>query len=86
MLEQITRAAMRVPGVRATEKLRGRKHGAHWLMEIHVQADATLSLHDAHVLGGMVRTSIRRDVPAVEDVLIHMEPFEGLETEGPEEQ
>ena len=76
MLEQITRAAMAVPGVRATEKLRGRRQGSRWLMEIHVQADPHLSLHDAHILGGMVRTTLRREVPAVEDVLVHMEPYQ----------
>ena len=83
MLEKITQAAMSVSGVRATEKLRGRKHGARWLMEIHVQADPNLSLHDAHVLGGMVRATIRRDVPAVEDVLVHMEPYEAPRPQRP---
>lgn len=75
MLERVTAAAMAVPGVRATEKLRGRKHGPRWLLEIHVQADPALSLHDAHILGGKVKSAIRAAVPAVEQVLVHMEPF-----------
>jgi hypothetical protein len=35
-----------------------------------------MSLHDAHILSGMVKTAIRREVPAVLGVLVHMEPFE----------
>ena len=46
-------------------------------MELHVQANPDLSLHDAHILSGMVKSAIRGAVPAVENVLVHMEPFEG---------
>jgi divalent metal cation (Fe/Co/Zn/Cd) transporter len=42
-----------------------------------VQAEPAMSLHDAHVLSGMVKTAIRREVPEVAGALIHMEPFEG---------
>ncbi len=69
-------AARGVPGVRQTEKLRVRKSGRRFLVEIHVQADGALSLHDAHVLGGTVKTAIRAGVSSVGDVLVHMEPFE----------
>ena len=40
-----------------------------------VQADPALSLRDAHVQSGMVKGAIRRAVPSVSDVLVHMEPF-----------
>ncbi len=76
LLARVTTAAMSVTGVRATEKLRGRKHGPRWLLEIHVQADPALSLHDAHILGGKVKSAIRAAVPAVEQVLVHMEPYD----------
>ena len=49
------------------------------LVDIHVQADPALSLHDAHILSGMVKTAIRQRVPAAMGVLIHMEPFEPTE-------
>jgi divalent metal cation (Fe/Co/Zn/Cd) transporter len=35
-----------------------------------------MSLHDAHVLSGRVKTAIRGAVPEVAGVLIHMEPHE----------
>lgn len=44
---------------------------------IHVQADAKLPLDEAHILSGRVKSAIRAAVPAVQYVLVHMEPFEG---------
>ena len=74
--DHVHTVAMAVPGVRATEKLRGRKSGPRWLLEIHVQADPTLSLRDAHQLGHTVKAAIIEGAPLVGDVLVHMEPFE----------
>jgi divalent metal cation (Fe/Co/Zn/Cd) transporter len=45
-------------------------------VDLHVQADPTLPLHDAHVLSGMVKSAIREAVPEVTGALIHMEPYE----------
>ena len=69
-------AARAVPGVLAIEKLRGRKHGPSYYLDLHVQADPGLPLRDAHVLSGMVKTAIRKELPSVANVLVHMEPFE----------
>jgi cation diffusion facilitator family transporter len=70
-------AARGVVGVLATEKLKIRKSGTRFLLELHVQAEPSLSLHEAHILSGKVKSSIRGAVPRVQDVLVHMEPFEG---------
>lgn len=76
LLDAVSRAALSVPGVLAIEKLRGRKHGRQYFLDIHVQADSGLSLRDAHILSGKVKTAIRAAQPLVENVLVHMEPFE----------
>ncbi|HLG05520.1 MAG TPA: cation diffusion facilitator family transporter [Gemmatimonadales bacterium] len=77
VFRSVEAAARDVPGVLATEKLRIRKSGTRYLLELHVQADPALSLHNAHILSGMVKTAIRAAVPRVGAVLVHMEPFEG---------
>ena len=46
-------------------------------VEIHVQSDPGMSLRDAHVVSGKVKSAVRSAVPAVKNVLVHMEPFEG---------
>lgn len=76
VLARVDKAAHSVEGVLATEKLKMRRAGTSYYVDLHVQADATLSLHDAHILSGMVKSAIRRQVPEVASVLIHMEPFE----------
>jgi divalent metal cation (Fe/Co/Zn/Cd) transporter len=62
--------------VLAVEKLVVRKAGMYYFVDIHVQADPATSLQDAHVISGCVKGAIRRAVPAVAGVLVHMEPFE----------
>lgn len=76
VVDRVRQAATGVDGVRAIEKLAVRKSGMTYRVTIHVQADATLSLHDAHVLGGKVKSAIRETMPQVQNVLVHMEPFE----------
>jgi cation diffusion facilitator family transporter len=76
ILAEIDRAARGVAGVLDTEKLRVRRFGAELMVDLHVQAEPALSLHDAHILSGKVKGAIRAAVPSVRDVLVHMEPFE----------
>jgi cation diffusion facilitator family transporter len=76
LLEQVGAAATAVPGVCCIEKLMARKVGTRYFVDMHVQANPAMSLHEAHLLSGIVKSAIRRAVPQVENVLIHMEPFE----------
>jgi len=71
----VRQAAESVAGVLATEKLAVRKSGLGYRVTVHVQADPTISLDEAHVLGGKVKHAIRQAVPEVQAVLVHMEPY-----------
>jgi cation diffusion facilitator family transporter len=73
---RIGEAALGTPDVQAIEKVRIRKVGLTYQVDLHVQADPGLSLHDAHLLSGRVKGAIRAAVPEVVAVLIHMEPHE----------
>ena len=75
-IARILKAAESVEGVEATEKLRVRKLGANYFVDLHVQADPSLPLIDAHILSGKVKGAIREAVPNVAGVLIHMEPYD----------
>jgi cation diffusion facilitator family transporter len=70
-------AAESVPGVRAVEKLTVRRAGMVYHVDIHIQADPNMSLHDAHDLSGAVKAAIRRAEKRVQGVLVHMEPYRG---------
>ena len=71
----IRRAAESVPGVLAVEKLAVRRSGLALHASIHIQADPQMSLEAAHRLGGRVKAAMRREVPTLNDVLVHMEPY-----------
>jgi cation diffusion facilitator family transporter len=76
VLASIRMAAESVDGVCATEKLAARKSGLHYRVTIHVQAAPSLTLHEAHILGGKVKGAIRAALPNVQSVLVHMEPYD----------
>ena len=60
----------------AVEKLSARKAGLVYYVDIHVQANPSMTLHDSHELSGAVKSAIRSQVPNVRGVLVHMEPYE----------
>jgi divalent metal cation (Fe/Co/Zn/Cd) transporter len=76
LVDQIAQAGASVQGVRAIEKLMVRRLGVDFFVDLHVQADPTLTLREAHILSGQVKGAIRSTVPGVSRVLIHMEPYE----------
>jgi cation diffusion facilitator family transporter len=76
-LDRIRLASLAVPDVKAVEKLKVRRAGTGFYVDLHVQADPAISLDAAHIISGKVKSAIRASVPRVNGVLIHMEPFNG---------
>jgi cation diffusion facilitator family transporter len=76
LLERISAAATATPDVRYIEKLKVRKVGFGYYVDLHVQAEPMMTLREAHILSGRVKSAIRNAVPEVAGVLIHMEPHE----------
>jgi cation diffusion facilitator family transporter len=71
----IRNAAEAVPGVLAVEKLHARRTGLAYRVTIHVQAEPSTPLDEAHALGHRVTDAIRAAIPEVEAVVVHMEPY-----------
>lgn len=80
LLETIRLAALAVPDVQHVEKLKVRRAGTNFYVDIHVQADPAMTLDAAHIISGKVKSAIRATVPRVHGVLIHMEPYNGRRT------
>jgi cation diffusion facilitator family transporter len=74
--ERIKEIASAVPDVRAVEKVIVRRAGTDYFVDLHVHAEPTMSLRDAHIVSGKVKSAIRGALPNVRGVLVHMEPFE----------
>lgn len=73
---RIREIASAVDDVRAVEKVIVRRAGTDYFADLHVHADPAMSLRDAHVVSGKVKSAIRTRLPNVRGVLVHMEPSE----------
>lgn len=74
LLEDVRAVAVSVDGVRGVEKCFGRKTGLQYHMDLHLEVDGWITVDAGHQIAAAVRDRIRQDVPAVSDVLVHVEP------------
>lgn len=73
---QIRSASAKVEGVLEVEKLRVRKSGLEFFIEIHVQVDGSLTVNEGHRIGHDVKDRLLAEMPRVRDVHVHIEPWD----------
>lgn len=81
LLEVVRREARLVPGVMDVEKLRIRKTGLEYLVDIHVEVDPEETVRAGHAIAHAVKDRIIRQVTTVRDVLVHIEPSDAVSAE-----
>jgi cation diffusion facilitator family transporter len=74
LIGQIRRAAQDTPGVVAVEKCFARKTGLQYHVDIHLEVDPGITVARGHEIATEARVRICRQIPAVADVLVHIEP------------
>ena len=74
VVDRIRRIAEAVPGVERVEKCLVRKAGYHYFVEMHVEVDPQMTVQRSHDIAHDVKDKIREALPAVSDVLVHIEP------------
>ena len=79
---KIRELAGRVPGVRQVEKCLVRKMGYHLFVDMHVEVDPQMTVQAAHAIAHRVKAEVRRELPAVYDVLVHIEPVKEQKVNG----
>jgi cation diffusion facilitator family transporter len=79
----VVRVAMLVPGVHGIDRVRARKTGLQYHVDLHVEVDPTLTVAASHAIGGHVRATLREDLPWVADVIVHIEPSKLTSTASP---
>lgn len=75
IFEKVRCAARSVDGVCDTEKIRIQQYGPDAHIDIDVEVDPALSVEAAHTISQHVRTKIQIAMPAVQDVIVHIEPY-----------
>ena len=71
---EILRVARSVAGVQGIDKVFARKTGLQYHIDLHIEVDPTLTVAASHAIGGHVRATLKRELPWVADVLVHVEP------------
>jgi cation diffusion facilitator family transporter len=72
---QIRELAANVNGVARVEKCFVRKAGHLFFVEMHVEVDPQMTVLRSHEIAHDVKDKIREAMPAVSDVLVHIEPL-----------
>lgn len=74
LIPRIAEVASAVEGVQLVEKVQARKSGRMFFVDMHLHVDADLSVGVAHSISHDVKARVLEAIPAVADVLIHIEP------------
>ena len=75
MIDQIRQIAATTPGVDRVEKCFVRKVGYQYFVDMHVEVDPQMTVLRSHEIAHDVKDKIRDAIPAVSDVLVHIEPL-----------
>ncbi len=74
--EEAKRIAEGREGVVCVEKVYARKSGRGYHLDMHLHVDPEVSVKVAHAIAGAAKAEIKRKLPRVMDVLVHVEPAE----------
>ena len=75
VIDQIRQIAAATPGVDRVEKCIVRKVGYQYFVDMHVEVDPQMTVLRSHKIAHDVKDKIRDAIPAVSDVLVHIEPL-----------
>ena len=70
----IRKVALTVEGVVATEKCFIRKSGMKYHVDLHALVSATITVEHGHEIAHRLKDTLRKDIPQLGHVLIHIEP------------
>jgi cation diffusion facilitator family transporter len=73
-VKKISGIVMKVAGVRACHKIRTRGRPDDICIDLHVQVDSAMPMKEAHAICYAIEDAIKRGIPEVSDVLVHVEP------------
>jgi cation diffusion facilitator family transporter len=74
VIEHIKKIAATIPGVERVEKCFVRKMGYHLYADMHVEVNPEMTVVRSHEIAHAVKDKVRAQIPAVSDVLVHIEP------------
>lgn len=74
--EEIRTCSLTVVGIEGTEKCFIRKAGMQYHVELHASVNASITVREGHELAHQLKDTLRKEIPQLGHVLIHIEPKE----------
>ncbi len=74
LIEDIRRVSAGVEGILGTEKCFIRKAGMKYHVDLHAIVTASITVREGHDLAHVLKDTLRREIPELGHVLIHVEP------------
>lgn len=74
LIQEIRSEALKVDGVRGTEKCFVRKTGMYYFVDLHIMVEGDLTVHEGHSIAHSLKDELRLKLPEIADILIHVEP------------
>lgn len=82
LIDRIRTVAAAVRGVELIQKCTVRRSGGHLWVDMHVHVDPEMVVREAHQIAHEIKDEVKRKLPSVWDVLIHVEPAIGSSAPG----
>ena len=79
--KRIFAAVAKIPHAFNPHRLRTRRLGNLLIVEMDIEVDANMTVKESHEVAMQVETEIKKSVPKIYDVLIHIEPLGNEEDE-----
>jgi cation diffusion facilitator family transporter len=73
--ELVRDISLTVPGVVSCHKIRSRGQEDAAMVDLHIQVPRTMTVEQSHHIVHELQNKIRREIPAVLDVVVHTEPM-----------
>ncbi|MDG2220440.1 MAG: cation diffusion facilitator family transporter [Rubripirellula sp.] len=74
IVDHVRTIGVTVDGVADVEKLRVRRSGMEYFIEIHIEVDGELTVEEGHRIAHKVKDRLLLEMPRVRDVHVHVEP------------
>jgi cation diffusion facilitator family transporter len=77
-IERIKEICRSIPDVKEIHSVRMRASGPYIFMDLHVSVESIRSVQYSHFLTERIEKEIKKELPAVTDILIHIEPIQTM--------
>lgn len=75
-VRKISDIVLNIEGVKTCHKIRTRGRPDDICMDLHVQVDSNMHIDQAHRISYAIEDALKKNIPEISDVLVHIEPKE----------